>query len=90
MRFEWDDRKAVSNLRKHGVTFEEASTVFRDPLSTTGADPDHSLGEQRWVTFGISDAGRLLVVAHADRDDCIRIISARPANKAERRIYEKA
>ena len=90
MRFEWDDRKAVSNLKKHGVSFEEASTIFRDPLSATGADPDHSLGEQRWVTFGVSDAGRLLVVAHTDHDDCIRIISARPATKAERRIYEKA
>jgi uncharacterized DUF497 family protein len=90
MRFEWDDRKAVSNLKKHGVSFEEASTIFRDPLSATGADPDHSFGEQRWVTFGVSDAGRLLVVAHTDHDDCIRIISARPATKAERRIYEKA
>ena len=90
MRFEWDDRKAISNLKKHSVSFEEASTIFRDPLSATGADPDHSLGEQRWVTFGVSDAGRLLVVAHTDHDDYIRIISARPATKAERRIYEKA
>lgn len=90
MRFEWDDRKAVSNLKKHGASFEEASTIFRDPLSATGADPDHSLGEQRWVTFGVSDAGRLLVVAHIDHDDCIRIISARPATKTERKIYEKA
>ncbi len=90
MRFEWDDRKAVSNLKKHGVGFEEASTVFRDPLSATGTDPDHSRGEQRWVTFGVSDAGRLLVVAHTDRADCIRVISARPATKIERNIYEKA
>ncbi len=90
MRFEWDDRKAVSNLKKHGVGFEEASTIFRDPLSATGTDPDHSLGEQRWVTFGVSDAGRLLVVAHTDRTDCIRIISARHATKTERNIYEKA
>jgi hypothetical protein len=90
MRFEWNDRKAASNLKKHGVSFEEASTVFRDPLSATGADPDHSFGEQRWVTFGVSDTGRLLVVAHTDCDDGIRIISARPATKAERSIYEKA
>ena len=90
MRFEWDDRKAAANLKKHGVSFEEASTVFQDPLSATGADPDHSLGEQRWVTFGVSDVGRLLVVAHADRNDSIRLISARPATKAERGIYEKA
>ena len=90
MRFVWDDQKALSNLSKHGVTFEKASTVFRDPLSATGADPDHSLDEQRWITFGVSDAGRLLVVAQADRDDCIRIISARPTTRAERRVYEKA
>ncbi|MDN5872424.1 MAG: BrnT family toxin [Nitrococcus sp.] len=90
MRFEWDDRKAESNLKKHGVSFEEASIIFRDPLSATGADPDHSFGEQRWVTFGVSDTGRLLIVAHADRDGCIRIISARPATTAERRIYETA
>ncbi|WP_439645677.1 BrnT family toxin [Candidatus Thiosymbion oneisti] len=55
MEFEWDEQKAIANRKKHGVTFEEASTVFRDPLAATGADPDHSLGEQRWVTFGISD-----------------------------------
>ena len=90
MKFEWDDRKAASNFKKHGVGFEEASTVFRDPFSATGADPDHSLGEQRWVTFGVSDSGRLLVISHAGQGDCIRIISARPATKTERRIYERA
>lgn len=90
MKFEWDDRKAATNFKKHGVSFEEASTVFRDSLSATGADPDHSLGEQRWVTFGISDLGRLLVVAHTECHDYIRIISARPATKAERKIYERA
>lgn len=89
MRFKWNDRKAVSNLKKHGVSFEEASTIFQDPLSATGADPDHSFGEQRWVTFGVSDTGRLLVVSHTDHDDGIRIISARPVTKAERKIYEK-
>ena len=90
MEFEWDDRKAAANLKKHGVSFEEASTVFRDPLAATGADPDHSLDEQRWVTFGVSDRGRLLVVAHAEGDDCLRIISARRVTKIEQKIYEKA
>lgn len=90
MEFEWGDRKAATNLNKHGVSFEEASTVFWDPLAATGADPDHSLGEQRWVTFGISDRGRLLVAVHAERHNCIRIISARPTTKIEQKIYEKA
>jgi len=90
MEFEWDDRKAAANLKKHGVGFEEASTVFRDPLAATGADPDHSLDEQRWVTFGLSDRGRLLVVAHAEQDDHLRMISARPATKREQKIYERA
>lgn len=89
MRFEWDPRKAAENLARHGVSFEEAATVFRDVLSATGADPDHSVGEQRFVTFGISTGGRLLVVAHTDRDDTIRIISARPATPRERKIYEE-
>ncbi len=89
MRFEWDPRKAAENLAKHGVSFEEAATVFRDVLSATGADPDHSVGEQRFVTFGISIGGRLLAVAHTDRDDTIRIISARPATPRERKIYEE-
>jgi len=89
LRFEWDPRKAAENLARHGVSFEEAATVFRDVLSATGADPDHSVGEQRFVTFGISTGGRLLVVAHTDRDDTIRIISARPAIPRERKIYEE-
>ncbi len=61
MRVTWDARKAAANLRKHGVSFEEASTVFRDTLSATGLDPDHSIGEHRFVTFGISKQGRLIV-----------------------------
>lgn len=89
MRFVWDPAKAAGNLRKHNVTFEEASSVFADPLSATGADPEHSEGEVRWVTFGVSTRGRLLVVAHADEGDIIRIISARVATRAERRIYEE-
>jgi uncharacterized protein len=67
MRFEWDSAKAASNLRKHGVSFEEAVSVFYDLLAATGADPDHSEDEARFVTFGISSAGRLLVVSHTER-----------------------
>jgi len=89
VRFEWDPGKAAENLAKHGVSFEEAATVFRDVRSATGADPDHSLDEERFVTFGISTDGRLLAIAHTDRDDTIRIISARPATPSERKIYEE-
>jgi hypothetical protein len=71
------------------VSFEEAATVFRDTLSATGADPDHSLGEERYVTFRVSVRGRLLVVAHTERGDTIWIISARRATKRERKIYEE-
>lgn len=89
MRFEWDSAKAASNLRKHGVSFEEAVSVFYDPLAATAADPDHSEDEARFLTFGISSAGRLLVVSHTEREAAIRIISARAASKSERRIYEE-
>lgn len=89
MDFIWDARKAAANRKKHGVSFEEASTALRDPLSLTGADPDHSLGEARWITFGMSDLGRLLVVAHTEESEIVRIISARPALAGERRIYEE-
>ena len=89
MRLDWDARKARENLRKHGVSFEEASSVFFDPLSVTGDDPDHSAGERRLVIFGVSSFGRLLVVAHAERGDAIRIISARRIVRAERKLYEE-
>jgi uncharacterized DUF497 family protein len=89
LRFEWDSAKAAENLARHGVSFQEAATVFRDPLSATGADPDHSLDEERFITFGVSTAGRLLIVAHTDRDDTIRIISARHVTSRERKIYEE-
>jgi uncharacterized protein len=89
MRFEWDPKKADANLRKHGVSFEEATTALRDDLALTGHDPDHSLDEDRFVTFGVSAQGRLLVVAHTERRSVIRIISARPATKSERNIYEE-
>jgi uncharacterized DUF497 family protein len=89
VRFEWDARKAAANVRKHGVTFEEATTALRDPLAATGYDPDHAEEEDRFVTFGVSSDGRLLVVAHTDRGEGIRIISARLATRSERTIYEE-
>ena len=89
MRFEWDPRKAAANLRKHGISFEEATTALRDNLAITGRDPDHSTGETRYITFGVSSQGRLLVVAHTERGGLVRIISARTATKSERKIYEE-
>ena len=90
MVFQWDEAKATANLRKHGVSFREAVTVFYDPLSATGDDPDHSHSENRAVTFGLSSSGRLLTVEHTDRGHAIRIITARLATAAERKIYEEA
>lgn len=90
LSFEWDESKARSNLAKHGVSFEEASTVFGDPLSLTIPDPDHSESEDRFVIVGHSHQGKLLVVVHSNRGDNIRIISARRANRRERRNYEEA
>jgi uncharacterized DUF497 family protein len=89
MHFEWDPKKATANRRKHGVTFEEASSALRDVFSATAHDPDHSDDEERFVTFGVSSQGRLLTVSHTDRDNAIRIISARLATNAERQIYEE-
>jgi uncharacterized DUF497 family protein len=88
--FEWDPNKAARNLRKHGVTLEEAATVFRDDLSVTAPDPDHSVEEERFITVGPSSQNRLLLVAHAERGECIRIISARELTPSERRQYEEA
>ena len=89
MRFEWNALKAAANLRKHGVSFDEAASVLFDPLSATGDDPDHSLDERRFVTFGMSSSRRLLVVAHAQHEDAIRIITVRIATRAERTLYEE-
>ena len=89
LAFEWDPRKARSNLAKHGVRFEEASTVLGDPLSITIPDPEHSRSEERYVTLGTAFNGKLLVVVHTDRGDNIRIISARRASRRERKSYEK-
>ena len=89
MDFEWDPRKAEINLRKHGVSFTEAGTVFGDELAITVPDPDHSNDEDRYITIGWSDRRRLLMVSHTDRGDRIRIISARELTKAERKEYEE-
>lgn len=89
MNIEWDPKKAKSNLKKHGISFEEAATPLSDPMSATGADPDHSITEERYVTFGVSEMGRLLVVYHTEEGETIRIISARTASKGEREIYEE-
>jgi len=90
LSFEWDERKAKTNLAKHGVSFEEASTVFGDPLSLTIPDPAHSQVEIRWIVLGQSHQRKLLVVAHTDRGDTIRIISARRATRRERKSYEES
>lgn len=88
LKFEWDGAKAQSNLARHRVSFEEAASVFGDPLALTFPDPDHSIDEKRWLTFGVSYSDRLLVVAHAERGRSIRIITARRATRHERGIYE--
>lgn len=87
--FEWDPRKAAANLKKHGVSFEEAVTVFGDPLSMNMPDPDHSEGEQRFIVLGISVRFRRVVVAYTERPPTTRIISARLATRQERRQYEE-
>lgn len=89
MGFEWDDGKAKLNIEKHGVTFEEASTIFADPLALTIYDSIYSEDEDRYITLGESQRRRLLVVVFTDRDDRIRIISARVATRRERRDYEE-
>jgi len=89
LRFEWDSRKASENLAKHGVSFEEAASVFSDPLAYTFSDPDHSVGEERSLTFGLSSDGRLLTVISTERGEALRIVSARKATRRERGIYEQ-
>ena len=90
MEFEWDPRKDAANQRKHGVGFREAATVFGDPLATTFPDTDHSISEHRFLTIGATVSGRLIVVAHTESDDIIRIISARVVTRHERRFYEES
>ena len=88
MKFEWDRNKEKLNIKKHTISFDEAVTVFYDPLSATFADPDHSIEEDRLVTIGYSSQGRLFVVSHTERGDAIRIINARPATISERKRHE--
>lgn len=89
MKFEWDDNKAVSNLSKHGVSFDEAKTVFDDPLYIDFYDPDHSADEERYLIVGESNRGRLLIVSYTERKDSIRVISAREVTRSERKAYEE-
>jgi uncharacterized protein len=89
MEFEWNLDKAELNLEKHGISFQEAATIFNDPLSITFPDPEHSIGENRYVIIGISGFEQLLVVSHTDRGEKVRIISARKATRQERRFYEE-
>lgn len=89
MVYEWDAAKAARNLKKHGLSFEEAATVFLDPMAITFPDPDHSDAEKREITVGHTMKERLVLVAHCERGKRIRLISARPATKAERKQYEE-
>ncbi|MEO0988361.1 MAG: BrnT family toxin [Cyanobacteria bacterium J06639_14] len=89
MNFEWNPEKAASNLEKHNVSFQEAATVFNDPLSLTVPDPKHSIDESRYIIIGISRLKQLLIVAHTDREDIVRIISARKVTRRERKFYEE-
>ena len=89
MQFEWDPAKAAANVRRHRVSFHEAAAVLDDPLSTTFPDEAHSEDEARFVTLGVSRQGTVLVVAHTERNDAIRIISARRATRREREFYEQ-
>jgi len=89
MPFEWDGNKAERNISKHGVSFEEAKTVFDDPLYVDFYDPDHSEDEERYLIVGQSSRGRLLIVSYTEREDSIRLISAREVTRTEREAYEE-
>jgi uncharacterized DUF497 family protein len=89
LEFEWDPQKAAANLAKHTVSFEDAATVFGDPLGRIMADPRHSTGEERLVLLGLSQDKHLLAVMYVDRGEAIRIVSARRATRSERRTYEE-
>jgi uncharacterized protein len=89
MKFEWNDNKAVGNLSKHGVSFDEAKTVFDDPLYVDFYDPEHSDDEVRYLIVGESNRGRLLIVSYTERKDSIRVISAREVTRSEREAYEE-
>ena len=89
MKFEWDENKAAVNLSKHGISFEEAKTVFDDPLYVDFYDPDHSDEEERYIIVGESQQGNLLIVSYTERADFIRLISARKVTRVEREVYEE-
>ena len=89
MKFEWDPPKAAANIRKHRVSFDEAASVFLDRLAVSGPDPDNSVGEPRYITFGMSSLQRLLAVSHTYRPGAIRIYSARRVTRSERKLYEE-
>jgi len=89
LRFEWDEEKDLENQAKHGVSFDEAATTFLDPHAVSGPDPDHSVDEERYITFGYSQLTRLLAVCHTYRPGAIRIINARRVTRSERKIYEE-
>ena len=89
MIVEWDKKKDAANRRKHKISFEEAATIFDDPLATTIDDPDHSKEERRYLTTGLSASGRVLIVSHTYKRGLIRIISARKTTRFERRVYEE-
>jgi uncharacterized DUF497 family protein len=88
VKLDWDAKKAASNVRKHSVSFEEAGTVFGDPMALTFDDPDHSTGEMRFLTFGVKRTNKFVIVSYTERQDVTRIISARKMSKQEREIYE--
>jgi len=90
VRFEWDPAKEARNLGKHGVSFHEAATAFGDPMSITVFDPDHSVREDEFLLLGRTFSGRLVIVVHTDREDSLRVISARMATSHERKTYEGA
>jgi uncharacterized DUF497 family protein len=89
LTFEWDEEKAATNFKKHQVSFEEAKTVFNDPLSITVLDPDHSIDEDRYIDIGMSSQERLLVVVYTERGQNIRLISSRQATRREQKAYEQ-
>ncbi len=90
IQFEWDETKARDNLEKHGVSFEDGTTIFNDPLLATIPDPHHSVDEQQFISMGISIQGNLLIVIHNERGERTRLISCRKATPAERKAYENA
>jgi uncharacterized DUF497 family protein len=89
LTFEWDEEKAATNLKKHQVSFEEAKTIFNDPVSITIPDPDHSIDEERYIDIGLSSKGQVLVVVYTERGENIRLINCRKATRREQRAYER-